>query len=286
MPNCSIQNSAGDVLVLTGNEPIYQLYNVSGTNPPLANINMAVASGKDGATFNSSKLNTRNLVLNVKINGNVEQNRLRLNNFARSKEWVRVYYSNNSLDVYIDGLVEAVEYTPFSRRVAAQISIVCPDPYFKSIDEVIADSSNVLPKFTFPFSIDEDEPVVIAELMDTEGVVINNTSDATTGALISIRFNSSASSVELKNITTGDSLKLVHSFQTDDIVEISTVTGEKYIKLIRNGVVSNLMSAYVRGGQFPQLASGVNRFDYLVDNTAPAGQIDIQFRYHNVYRGL
>ena len=286
MPKVWLENSSGEIIQLTGNESVYQLFQVDGTNPPMANVNLALTAGKDGATFNSSKLNTRTLVLYVKINGNREQNRLRLNNFARVKEWCKVRYANNSLDVYIEGIVETVEYTPFTMREMAQISIICPDPYFKSMDEILADSSNTLPKFTFPFTIEEDDPVVISELMDSEGIIINNTSDATTGALISITFNSGASSVELRNTTTGADIKLTYTFQTGDIVEINTNTGSKTIKLIRGGVVSNLMSAFDKGGTFPQLASGVNRFDYLVDNTAPAGQIDIQFRYHNVYRGL
>lgn len=286
MPKCSIENEAGEVLDLTGNENIYQLFNVDGTNPPLANVNLAVAAGKDGATFNSSKLNTRNVVLYIKINGNREENRQRLNNAARVKEWCRVRYSNNTRSVYIDGIVESVNYTPFTMRQVAQVSILCPDPYWKGVDEILGDSSNTVPRFTFPFTIEENEPVIISELMDDEGIIVNNTSDAETGALITIRFNENAASVELRNETTGDAIKLTYTFLAGDIVEISTVTGNKTIKLIRGGVVSNLMSAYNRGGTFPQLAPGVNRFGYLVDDEAPEGQIEIVFRYHNVYRGL
>ena len=286
MFKAKLENVNGDIITLTGNESVYQCYRIDGTNPPTANINTAQAAGKDGAVFNSSKLNMRNIVIYVKINGNAEANRLNLYNFARTKEWCRFYYENGSRNVSIDGYVESVAVSPFSMREIMQISILCPEPYFKGVDEILSDSSNVSPMFTFPFSIDADDPVVISELLSSEGIVISNTSDATTGAIIYLVFNSSASSVEIKNTTTGDDFKLVYSFQSGDIVEVNTNDGEKSIKLVRSGVVSNLMSAFQRGGTFPKLYSGVNIFDYLVDNATPTGQVDISFRYHNVYRGV
>ena len=98
-----IQNASGDVMTLTGKEPKYQIIDIQGLNPPAAQINTSTIVGMDGAVFNSSKLQTRNLVLTIKINGDVELNRLRLYSYFRTKEWCKFYYTNDSLEVTIDG---------------------------------------------------------------------------------------------------------------------------------------------------------------------------------------
>ena len=56
-----IQNRSGEVYVLTGDEPVYQVVKILGLNPPQAQINLTTVVGLDGAKFNSSKLETRNL---------------------------------------------------------------------------------------------------------------------------------------------------------------------------------------------------------------------------------
>ena len=171
-----IQNASGDVMTLTGKEPKYQIIDIQGLNPPAAQINTSTIVGMDGAVFNSSKLHTRNLVLTIKINGDVELNRLRLYSYFRTKEWCKFYYTNDSLEVTIDGYVDSVECNLFTNSETAQISIICPYPYFRSIAEVTQDFSNVLKKFVFPFSINHDDPVVISEIGDAGTAKIYNSS--------------------------------------------------------------------------------------------------------------
>ena len=153
MYTAQIENSSGNLFTLTGNEPVYQILSITGLNPPNAQINTTTIVGLDGAVFNSSKLETRNLVLTIKINGDVETNRLLLYSYFKTKDKCTFYYSNNSRDVSIEGYVESVECDLFSNNELAQISIICPYPYFKALTQIITDFSNVTPQFVFPFSI-------------------------------------------------------------------------------------------------------------------------------------
>ena len=287
MFEAKIENSSGNVLTLTGNEPVYQVIDITGLNPPAAQINTTTIVGLDGAVFNSSKLQTRNLVLTIKINGNIEQNRLLLYSYFRTKEKCKFYYSNNTLDVSIEGYVESVECGLFTNNELAQISILCPYPYFRSLSEVIEDSSNVLKLFVFPFSINIDNPVVISNLDDSGGISVFNNSESETGAVIYIDFLDSASSVEIKNTKTGDDFEINYSFLENDTVIINTNKGRKSITLLRNGTLSNLFSALQAGSVFFQLSPGVNNFDYLVSgSTANNQDISITFKYYNIYRGV
>lgn len=287
MFTAKIENSSGNVLTLTGNEPVYQVIDITGLNPPPAQINTTTIVGLDGAIFNSSKLQTRNLVLTIKINGNVETNRLMLYSYFRTKDWCKFYYSNNTLDVSIEGYVESVECDLFTNNEIAQISILCPYPYFRSLNEVIQDFSNVQKLFVFPFSINIDDPIVISTLDDSGGVVVYNNSESETGTLIYIDFLDSASSVEIKNTKTGDDFEINYSFLENDTVIINTNKGKKSITLLRNGVLTNLFSALQAGSVFFQLLPGVNNFEYLVSGSSSNNdEVAITFKYYNIYRGV
>lgn len=287
MFQAKIENSSGNVMTLTGVEPTYQVIGISGLNPPSAQINTTTIVGLDGAVFNSSKLQTRNLVLTIKINGNVEQNRLLLYSYFKTKDWCKFYYTNESLDVSIEGYVESVECDLFTNSEIAQISILCPYPYFKSLSEILTDSSKSIPQFYFPFSINVGSPIIISTLDESSGIAVYNGSESETGAMVQINILDACSSIEIKNVTTGDDFEINYSFLANDTVVINTNKGQKSIKLIRNGVITNIFSAIQSGSVFFQLAPGVNNFEYLVDNSAANNdEITITFRYYNIYRGV
>lgn len=275
-------------MLVTGDEPKYQVIKIAGLNPPKAQINLTTVVGLDGARFNSAKLETRNIVLTVRINGNVEENRLRLYQYFRTREWCTFYYSNSRRDVSIEGYVESVECNLFAKGETAQISILCPFPYFRSISEIVADSSSVFSQFVFPFTINLGDPVVISTIEEeSDGSIdVYNGSESETGVILEIDFNDAASTIEIKNTSTGDDLKLSYQFQSEDKVIVNTNKGEKSITLIRGGVFSNIFSALQPGSTFFQLIIGNNHFEYLVDGVANTEDVSLVFRYYNLYRGV
>ena len=286
MYEAKIENKNGEVYVLTGDEPVYQVINIIGLNPPKAQINTTTLVGLDGAVFNSSKLETRNIVLTIKINGDVETNRLNLYNYFRTKEWCKFYYSNNSRDVYIVGYIDSVECDLFTNSEKAQISIICPYPYFKSITEIVTDISSTLALFTFPFSINIGEPIPISDYDENRSVNVYNASESETGVIITITFEDNVDSIEIKNTATGDDLILNYEFQEDDIVTINTYKGQKSITLTRNGIRTNIFSALQQGSVFFQLIPGSNPFGYLADDGTSNDVVFISFTHSNEYRGV
>ena len=286
MYTAKIENSQGQILTLSQNEPQFQILSITGLNPPSAQVNLTDIAGLDGAKFNSAKLDTRNIVITLKLNGNVENNRLLLYQMFRTKEPCTFYYSNNSRDVSIEGYVETVECDLFSNSELMQISIICPYPYFKSIDEIIVDISNEIAAFSFPFSINIGNPIPFSLYVANRNVNVINNSESETGTIINVDVLSSVSKIEIKNINTGQSITLVYNFQTGDKVIINTNKGQKGIHLIRSGITSNIFSALQKGSIFFQLAVGNNYFAYLVDNGTNDQYVFITFNYSNMYRGV
>ena len=287
MFNAKIENANGDVLKLTGDEAVYQVVNITGLNPPKAQINTTTIVGLDGAAFNSSKLEMRNIVLLIKINGNVEQNRLNLYKYFRTKEKCTFYYSNRNLDVFIQGYVESIECGLFSKSEQAQISIICPYPYFKSIYESQADSSNIQGQFIFPFSINLNSPVVISMIVGESGsIYVFNRSESETGAIIEIDVINPVSSIQIQDISNGNNFEIDYSFLAEDKIIINTNKGQKSVTLIRNGTISNIFSSIKRGSTFFQLSAGNNTFEYLTDGTSATDDVIIRFKYYYTFRGV
>lgn len=111
-------------------ESRYQLLSVSGLDPVSALLNMSTAVGEDGTRFISSKLNNRNIVANFAINGDTAANRHTLYSEIRPKSQVMVEVASGTRSVTIQGYVESVTCNAFAKGVRAQISVICPDPWF------------------------------------------------------------------------------------------------------------------------------------------------------------
>ena len=283
MYQLSVQTADGELLTMTGKEPIYQVTNIVGLNPPKAQINTTAIAGMDGAIFNSSKLNTRNIVITCKINGDVEKNRLNLYRYFRTKEFVRVYYSNDTLDVYIDGYVDTVECGLFAKSETAQISIICPYPYFRSVSQKIVDSSHSVGAFTFPWYINAGAPVVISTYDSSDAINAYNETDSTADAEIEIYLDTDCASVELKNASTDADFRLDYPFLAGDTIYISSAS--KRVTLLRGDERVNLMPYLTIGSRFFRLAVGNNLIYYLIDG-AVSNAAYIVIVYNDNYRGV
>lgn len=286
MYTAKIQNSNGNILTLTGNEPQWQVVSITGLNPPKAQVNTTSIAGLDGAKLNSTKLETRNIVIMLRLNGNVESNRLLLYMYFRTKDKCTFYYQNQNLDVSIQGVIESVECNLFAKGEMMQISIVCPFPYFSSINEIIADISNETGAFVFPFAIDIGDPIAFSVYQSNRVTNVFNNSESETGVTIEVDILDAVNDIKIINTVTGDYIELSYSFQAGDRITVNTQKGQKSVSLLRNGTTTNIFGAVQRGSTFFQLAVGDNEFGYQVDSGVNDSFVFIVFRYSNLYRGV
>lgn len=286
MFDLKVENMKGSILTLTQNESNYQVFDIQGLNPPKAQLNTSEIAGKDGSKFNSSKLEARNIVIYIKLNGDIEANRLHLNSFFITGQWCKIYYKNSSRDVYIEGYVESNEYTSFSNNEIMQISILCPDSYFKSMQELIDDISKALAAFEFPFSINSDAPIPISTLDTSKVTNVTNDSEGETGVIVEIDVLASVNKIQIRSVSNGDTMTLNYPFVANDRIIIDTNKGEKSITLIREGVKYNIFSSMQKNSTFFQLQVGDNHFSYLIDDGSSDELVYVRFRHYKLYRGV
>lgn len=285
MFECKIENTKNKILTLTQNESNFQIIKIIGLDPPDAQINTSKIANLPGTKFNSSTLNDREIVITIKLRGNVEKNRLLLYSFFRVGEWCKFYYKNGSRNVYIEGYCRKPECDIFTNNEIMQVSILCPNPYFKGMEEIINDISKSLAAFEFPFSIDSIG--IEFSTIDTSKITnVYNDSESETGVIIEIELMNKASKIQINNTVTGESFCLNYNFIENDKIIIDTNKGKKSIKLFRDGIEYNLFSSIEKGSVFFQLNIGDNFFSYLVDAGTNDDAIHIIFKHYSMYGGV
>lgn len=292
MFSCRIENYKNDILTLTQNENDFQILSIEGLNPPNAQINTSVIAGMDGARFNSSKLDTRNIVVSIKICGDIERNRLRLYSFFVTKQRCRFYYKNDSLDAFAEGYIESVECAIFTESEVMQISIICPDPYFKSAQEIIDDISKTVKLFEFPFAIEYEMSPIVGHMYGIEfsrfeaNRIVNVESRSENGIIIEVEIFHPVNKIEILKVDTNEKFTLEYEFQIFDKVVINTAKGQKSATLMRDNDEINLFTSIGKGSVFFQLKNGDNNFTYRIDDMEHDRDVAVTIKHRNQYQGV
>lgn len=252
---------------LTHNDA-YVIESIEGLDPPEAVINTTRNANADGSVYNSAYVNNRQIIITLAINGPAEANRINLYKYFKNKYPVRLYYQNNTRDVYIDGYCKNIQIEFFNKKQIAQITIVCPEPFFNGSSNTVIDFSSVTSGFEFPFSI-EDPPGEIAfstiNLEEEKDLV--NTGDVETGFSIYLKARGPVTNPTIYNSETNEYIKLNITMAEGDVIFINTRTKQKTIQLTSNGVTTNIIGNLVNGSTWFTLTPGDNLFIITAEGT-------------------
>lgn len=258
-----VENEKGEQLELTHNEA-YDVIKIEGLNPPSATINNTEISGIDGAKFNNSKVNVRNLVIYLNIKSPIEKNRQALYDYFHIKRKVKIYFKNQNRDVYIEGYVETFENDLFENLQQPQISVICPEPFWKAVDNLLVEFSNEISLFEFPFAI-EEEGIELSRVNLETSKVINN-GNVETGAIIELfAATNQILNPTIYNRTTQTYFKVNFNMHEGDIIRINTNQGQKSVALTRGNHTSNIIGNRESGSSWIQLIPGLNEITYDAD---------------------
>lgn len=278
-----IENSRGEMFELTHN-PYYYVISIDGLAYPSTTINTSTGGTVDGAFFNSSRVDMRNLVIRIVINGDIEANRQQLYRVFNLKKPCTVYFRNKNRDVKIEGYVETLECDLFSMREQAQVSILCPRPFFEDMNVIEEEMSNVLSGFEFPFSIGVGNPIPISEIVDYPLAVVNNRGDAEAGFIMQVEFSNYVSGFKISNVTTQQYMQFTYMFNDGDEVTIDTRPGKMKCELLRAGEATNLLPWLTTTSTWLKLDYGDNEFTYTVDSHEDA--VKVRFYATPLYGGV
>lgn len=278
-----IENTKGESFELTNNTRSYVVTDVSGLLRPPTDVRTSEISS-DGDFFNSSRMQKRNIVITLRLMGDIETNRQQLYRIFPAKTACTVYYKNRNRDVRIVGYVEVLDGSIFTDKEEIQISIVCPKPWFESLRTLQAELSRIAKMFEFPFSIQTGEPIPISEVRDLSLCTLVNSGDTECGCTMTIEIVGTVTNLKIFSVAKQQYFGLNYTFLEDDVITISTKAGkEKGVFLLRNGETINLLSFMMTGSKWFQLAIGQNDFTFTASNPE---NVKIMFAAVELYGGV
>lgn len=258
-----VENMKGEKLELTNN-PAYTIISIDGLYPSSATINTNTMSNMDGERFNSSRVNKKNIVIELVVESPAEENRIKLYQYIKTKQYIKLYYENEARKVYIEGRVESMPIQFFEMKQKVQISIICPSPFFRNVENTVVNFSSVIDLFEFPFSIAE-EGIPFSELkLGVEKSIVNN-GDVEDGVIIELVATGLVLNPKIYNSGTYEHFFLNIEMQAGDKITINTRKGEKGVVLFKDGIETNIISKMAIGSSWFQLQPGNNAFIYEAD---------------------
>lgn len=297
-----VTNFRGDSLEIILRRPEKSgllITNIEGITPPQATINSTTLATKDGSYYNSAHLGDREMTFTFKIiptdSMSIEESRINLYKYFPTKQLVNLRFVTDTRDCFVEGYVESCEVSVFSMQEAARVSIVCPDPYFYSSDLTVKTFGGTTPKFEFPFqnASTTQKKLIFGEIAYYAENSIYYTGENEMGMLIDVYasgevHNFTFYDIESNKSMTIDTDKLSiltgHPIIERDHIMISTVKGNKYAKLLRDGVTTNILNCLNKNAVWMQLKKGDNIFSYLT--TYGSNNVTVTVSYRTIYEGI
>jgi hypothetical protein len=272
---------------------------IKGLGPSKGIINTTEVSTNDGSIYNSARTTQRNIVMQLGFlwNDIVEDSRHLTYKYFPVKKKLTLIFDTDRRQCMITGYVESNEPDIFSKKSGCQISIICPDPLFYSLD---GDSSNttvfngIEPVFEFAFENEGMyDTIEFGDIQTKTENVVTYDGDNEVGIRITIFALGPATNITIYNSITREMMRIDTSkieaitgkgLVARDEITICTVKGNKGVTLLRDGKEINILNCLGKNIDWFQLTKGDNVFAY----SAETGASNLQFRIDNdvVYEGV
>ena len=233
----------------------YITKDIEGLGPVKADISTAGYANHDGGVLQASRVGLRNITFKVgyrpdyRSNQSVQTLRRELYSYFPPKGEVRLrILSDDYQSVDIVGTVESHDPVLFTQDPEVQISVLCVDPDLKAITETSISSFNNLP------------------------IIVSYFGTSASGFLFELFVNRPVSLVTLKNNVNPN---IVYSTPliAGDVLSISTIRGDKYVRRTRGGVVTDDLDGLTAGSLSMVFDSETESFYATI-----AGANDIPYR--------
>lgn len=258
----------------------FLLQKVEGLYTVSNKINTTENSTTDGSTFNSSQSVERNIVIYLADRDVHAKNRRTLYNlFTEGNIGTLIYHDDDGIypvDLEINYYVEKIDFDSLKRVRKGIISLVCTDPYFYGVNDIIVNMSAWVKQFEFPHEFKLEElGYYTAERIKR----IENDSTDDVPLTISIYADGDVKNPILTHVEKNEVIAigwngLPFSMVRGDELIITTAPNNKNIYF--NGVKAN--NRIRDDTVFFTLQSGLNTLHYSADEGIELMQVKIVYR--------
>lgn len=252
---------------------LIHIRNITGLDPVKASVNTSPLGSVDGSSYAGSSVESRNIVLTLRPNPDWNDwtyttLRQLLYQYFMPKRLVKLVLTTDEFPpLQISGIVESVDPNIFSKDPEFVVSIICPDPYFMSVDPVVFTGKTI--------------PIGGAS------VPISYNGNVEAGIYLKVRAqvgqpNAANIAIKLQNPET-TILSTIAVVNPTTFFEMNTVPNNKFVQNvgIGSGVATNLLpvTILVPASQWPIMESGSNQLSVITDAGLHNWELDIYERF-------
>lgn len=264
-----VRGAQGNLLVLPLEDIVEGLMveEIEGLDPVKATIVSSSFATQDGAQYQSSKRESRNIKIHLGLEPDPEFDtvrtlRKRVYDFFMPKAPVNLrFFMEDGLTVDIAGRVESCDTPMFVQEPTVDISIINFDPDFLNLTPSLLNGNTT--------------STTTETLVDYDGTV-------ETGIVFTLNVNRSVNDFSLYHRTPSNELRTLDfsaPLVAGDVLTISTVSGNKGATLTRAGVNSSILRGVSPQSNWTELAAGDNYLRVYATGAAIPYSIQYVMRY-------
>ncbi len=283
-----------------GEKQQFGITQVSGLEASEYDISTSENALVDGSTVNGKRIKKRPIT--IKATARDQKNnpltRERLISFFNPDYTGKMTVNRNgkqrNIAFEVEGFALAAEKT-VDDEVSFIADLICPNPYFKNVDNFGQNMAGKTRLFAFPWRIATRKYADIPKPYKYFGrpwmgmsyrtlkqeVALNNDGDVDTSVIIQfIASRGSVSNPKITNVKTGEYMRVICEMAEGDVLEIDTDDHNQTIEL--NGV--NVYQKIDKKSQPFKLAKGENFLEYDADRDYT--NLDVKLYYTPLYLGV
>lgn len=238
----------------------------------------------DGATYQGSVANKRNIVLTLKDKENHQINRNQLYQLFMPKTKGTLKYEENGDVKSIDYYVESIDITSVNNVRTSTISLICPDPYFEAPSDITVVMAGWKKVFEFlHYFKAEKEPLGI-RVEEKLKTIENDTGAEGIGLTIEIYANGPITNPTITHVESNEHITVgtnAHQMNmvAGDKITITTGTNNKKVRFTRNSETTEINEYLDESSEFIQLNAGSNTIGYSAASGDGNMTVSITYRY-------
>jgi len=271
-------NSGGESITLKQSRP-YFLNKIDGTGNIRQTVNAFKAPDQDGAFYISSTLDMRNITLEGTIVANTPDEaytrRQRLLQIFSPKLRGTLLYRGRQISC----VVEEAGFTVSSRQRIPNffISLLCPSPFFETLEEIREELASWMPLFEFELEI-PGGGMEFGARQPSQIITVDNIGDVSCGCEIIFHALGTVTNPELLKLDTGEYIRLLTTMSAGDELRVYTHFAGKRVVSVNGSIITNAFSLLDTGSVFFQLAAGINTLRYDASVNKDLLEVSIYFR--------
>lgn len=243
----------------------------------------------DGSTYQGSVAEMRNIVLTLRDKNSHKFNRELLYQCFKIDSKGQLKYKEDDSVKVIDYYVESINITGDYESRSATVSLLCPDPFFYDENDINVYLAEWNPAFKFihEFKATKEE-IGYRSLVKIQNI-FNETATDNIGITIQITAKGTVKNPKIIHAESNRIIKVGYEskpllMSAGDVLTISTVTGNKHVYLLSEGVRAEINHYLTEDSEYFQLQRGNNHIGYDADGGLD--NISIKITYRLKYSGV